>query len=326
MRVERVLWVVVCLVAAGSALAGSAEVPPGVGAASFARWGIDARPSAMGGAFVAVAEGSPAAYYNPAGLGRRPTLAAGGMYTTPYGFDFGVSLQYANLTGTFGIQTGSELPESPGWAITWVGLAIEDITLYDDDGIPSVVNAYSSLFLGSAGVALPGAAGVWVGASAKVYTDSLLEGRSFGMGVDLATLAQFPLGDVDVSVALCSRDVGRTKVRWSGTAGEPDNFVPWVNKFGLAAELDGGFLLVAGDFDWAVDRGAEEQVVHVGVEVRPVEWIALRGGWRGDLDGAKSSFSAGVGLTVLGGLLLDYAYVPGSVFGAGHVLSINYEF
>lgn len=314
---------VAVLVMGGLVCAG--QVPPGVGAAAFARWGIDARPVGMGGAFVAVAEGSPTTYYNPAGLGRQTSLEVGAMYTAPYGIDFGVSLQYVNVIGSFAVQTASRIAP-PGWGATWVGLTIDDITLYDDEGLPTVVSSYSSLFLGSAGIALPGADRVWVGVSLKAYTDSLLEGRSLGIGADLAVLAEFVVGGGVVRIGANAMDVGRTRVHWSGTTGEPDNYVPWVNKMGFAVELNHGAVLVAGDFDWAMSRGLEEQILHVGAEVRPVEWLALRGGWHGDLAGAKSIFSAGIGFDLLDGLAIDYAFVPGSIFGSGHVLSLSYRF
>ncbi|MDD5264750.1 MAG: hypothetical protein PHU43_07915, partial [Candidatus Bipolaricaulis sp.] len=163
-------WRGFAVVVVGVAFAGmacAAEVPSGVGAAAFARWGMDARPSAMGGAFVAIAEGSPTTYYNPAGLGMNVLRQVGGMYTAPYGADFGVSLQYANIVGSLALQSPSRtaLRGSVGLGFTWVGQTIDGITLYDDEGMPSVVSAYSSLFLGSVGIALPGAEGIWIGAS-----------------------------------------------------------------------------------------------------------------------------------------------------------------
>jgi len=317
------LLVVVGLLTSLSVLA---DVPDGVGAASYARQPLTARPSAMGGAFVSIAEGLAAAYYNPAGLGRDTPYELGGMYSLPYGEAFDTSLQFIGINGNLNLQTSSANLSGMGWNVGWLGLSIRNIWLWDDEGEPTIGSSTSSLYTASVGMAIPGVDGLSAGGSIKIYRDSLLEGRSFGIGADLAVLLDFAIGDVPISVGFNAKDIGETRVHWYGTAGEPDNFVPWVNKMGLSTRLFEDYLLVAAELDWAVGRPAEEQRAGIGFEVTPVPQLAIRGGWLGGLDGSGGAYTAGVGIYLAETFRLDYAYRTRRILGAGHMLSVSYTF
>ena len=301
------------------------DTPPGIGAASFARRGIDARPMAMGGSFVAIAEGSSTCYYNPAGLGQETRLTIGGMYTQPFGEGFGLTFQYLNAIGSWELQTSSAVARI-GLGITWLGLTISDIPTWEEEGPGGTFTASSSLYLISTGIPVPGMSDWSIGASIKIYRDKILEGSSLGAGFDLGILGSFSLGEVPVHIGLNSMDVGQTKVYWHGTSGEPVNYVPWVNKVGFSAGFLDGIVLIASDLDWAVGRPMREQITHVGLEVRPLEALSLRVGWNGDLEGAGSSFSAGIGLSLFDSFNFNYAYTTAKVFGASHLLSAHFSF
>ncbi|MGB2983435.1 MAG: hypothetical protein WBC63_06175 [Candidatus Bipolaricaulia bacterium] len=300
----------------------SQEVPAGFGAGSFARIGVDARPLAMGGTGVAIATGHPIPYYNPARLVGAAPFTTGGMYSEPYGQDLGVSFQSLSAIGGFGVQTDSSA--GIGAAITWIQMKIDDIPVWDEDdpGQVTLFTATSSLYLASGAVwALPDVA---VGVTAKVYRERILEGRGNGIGFDVGLLASFDLEGIPVTAGVNAMDVGSTNVRWHGTIGEPDNFVPWVNKIGVSVSLFDEMVLVAGDFDWAVGRPGREQKIHVGVEANPIGPLYVRAGWSGDLEGSDSKLSAGLGVEFFDSFRLDYAYVPPrTIFGTGHFLSIH---
>ena len=302
-----------------------ASTPPGMGAASFARRGIDARPIAMGGAFVAVAEGGSTCYYNAAGLGRETRLSAGGMYTEPFGEGFGTTFQYLNAVGSFRLQTSSAVARI-GLGITWLGLTISDIPTWEEGGPGNTFTAISSMYLLSAGIPFPNANDWSIGASVKVYRDKILEGKSLGVGFDLGILGSFSLGEIPFQVGLNSMDVGRTKVYWHETTGEPINYVPWINKVGLSACFLDNLVLVASDLDWAIGRPMREQILHFGLELRPLQAVSVRVGWNGDLEGTGSSFTAGVGLYLFESLRVDYAYATAKVFGASHLVSVHFAF
>jgi len=300
----------------------SQDVPAGFGAASFARIGVDARPLAMGGAGVAINTGMPIPYYNPARLAAAGPLAAGGMYSEPYGQDLGVSFQSLSALGRFEMQTGSST--GIGVALTWIQMKIDDIPVWDEDspGEVSLFTATSSLLLGSAALSM--GSDVAVGVTVKAYRERILEGQGSGIGFDIGALAAFEVVGIPLSLGVNAMDLGSTNVRWQGTTGEPDNFVPWVNKVGLSAGLFEGIALLAVDFDWAVGRPAREQKIHLGIEINPIGPLFLRAGWSGDLEGSDSKLSAGLGVEFFDSFRLDYAYVPPrAVFGTGHFISLH---
>ena len=64
---------------------------------AFPEIGIGARPLAMGGAFVALAEGNEAIYWNPAGLSKNQNRQLAAMQTSL----FGMAIPYQWLAASF---------------------------------------------------------------------------------------------------------------------------------------------------------------------------------------------------------------------------------
>lgn len=311
------------LVVAMSLVALATDVPSGIGSVAFARLGVDARVLGMGGAFVGVADGAPIALYNPAALALARDVDVTTMYATPYGFSLGISYQHVSAVLPLQVQTESVL--GIGAAVTWMSLQVSDIIIWDeeDPGNSSSFTATDSIYIASAGFELTG--GLCVGAAAKLYKERILDGRADGIGFDLGAIGSLELAGLPVSLGLNSMDVGRTLVKWSGTAGNPDNYVPWVNKVGAAVLVDDLGLLAAADFDWAVGRPASEQVFRAGVEWKPVPAIALRSGWKSFLDG-RSTASLGLGVELFRRVSFDYAYVLGGDIAGAHFASIHVRF
>jgi len=275
----------------------------------------------MGGAYVAVAEGGSAAYYNPAGLSALTRLNVGGMYSEPYGEEFGITFQYLSATGPLGTQT----PSLAGVGITWLGTMVADIPIWEEEGPAGTFNATSSLYLASAATLIPVLTNWSVGVSAKYYTARMLEGRAEGLGWDVGALGAFIIAEIPVKFGLNAMDVGRTNVRWRTMSGVTDNYVSWVNKVGFSASLFDGIALVACDFDWAVGRPLQEQKLYLGVEVRAVDELFLRGGWSSELEGT-GTVTVGVGVRAFDTFSMDYAYLPKRVFGETHLISVLFAF
>lgn len=315
-----VLFVVGGLIV-GSFLAVFAQTPPGVGIGPYMRRGVDARASAMGGAFVAMAEGGSAGYYNPAGLTGITDLCLGGMYSEPYGHDFGVSFQYVSALGPLTTQTDSVVRDI-GVGVTWLNVKIDGIPIWSEYGSEGTFAATSSLYIVSAGIPFPGNDKVSVGGSLKYYHASILEGRSDGLGFDLSMLLDLCLADIPFTIGINAVDIGGTSVYWTDTSGEPVNYVPWINRIGVVARLIDGKALLAADFDWAVGRPKEEQKFHTGIEIKPIDAISLRAGWSTNLT-EEGRPSVGIGVRLLDRLTVDYAYLPGAIFGATHLVSLN---
>jgi hypothetical protein len=318
---------------------GTCQVPPGLGAGAFATLGIHARPLGMGGAFAAMTSSQPIPYYNPAGLQWAERITAVGMYAEPFGQGLGISLQNFSVVARLGASTEDPVAEDlapevesdgqqPGWGVglTWVGIRIDEIMLWDEDDPLSVesVSAGSNLLLASASMEIMSD---WaVGGSIKLYHSHILQGRAIGVGLDLGLLGVVEIGGVPLTVGLNAMDVGRTRVRWRNTEGNPVNYVPWVNKFGVSAGLWEDKLTLLGDFDWAMGRPAREQKIHLGIELRPLTILAVRGGWKGDLEGQTGhALSGGLSLELLGRISLSYAYVTGAI-GGTHFASVDISF
>jgi len=299
-----------------------AQTPPGIGVGPYIRQGVDARASGMGGAFVAVVKGSAVAYYNPAGLAGISSLNLGGMYSEPYGKDFGVSFQYISAAGPLGIQSDSVV-SGLGVGLMWIGLTISDIPVWSEQGPGSTFNANSALYLASAGIPL---LDNWaVGVSLKYYHATILEGNSTGLGFDVGILGTLSLADVPIKVGINATDIGGTTIHWSGTKGGANDHIPWINKMGLSAALLDGKVVIAGDIDWAVERPQKEQKIHLGGEIWPINELALRVGWSGNLVG-EGRISAGVGVYLLDSFSIDYAYLSARTFGVTHILSMGISF
>jgi hypothetical protein len=315
---------IVCLVIIGIIVVPSLsdDVPPGVGAASFARIGADACPMAMGGAYVAVNEGNPIAYYNPAQLAKPSTLGLGSMYSQIGGADLGVTFHTLDAHGYLGTQTPSFA--GVGVGATWLRMEIADIPLWNEDSPDRIeyFTSTSSVFLFSGAIKVVH----WLatGASVKIYQERILEGIGDGIGLDVGLLGSFTIQNIPVTVGLNSIDLGKTIIKWHNTTGEPVNYVPWVNKIGLATRpLDK--VLILGDFDWAVGRPLQEQTIHLGFEVSPLPIIALRGGWNTKI-GRTGNFSVGMGIQLFNFIDIDYAYLPEGNLGITHVVSANLSF
>lgn len=315
------LLVALLLVVGATALA---QVPAGVGSAAFARLGVDARALAMGGAYVAVPAEQPIPFYNPASLATARDVDIAALYAQPFGAGSGVSYQHIGAVMPLQVQTDSV--KGLGVGVSWMGVQISGIYIWDEDDPASGTEftAASSIYMASVGYELID--GFSVGATAKLYQERILKGRGEGVGVDVGFLARATLGGIPVAIGLNSMDVGRTLVKWSGTAGEPDNYVAWVNKVGVSAVFAEINAQVATDFDWAVGRPGREQIFRVGVEWSPVKLLALRGGWRTDLEGQGSAVSGGVGLRLFNAMEFDYAYTGGIGLNATHFVSMHIWF
>ena len=323
---RRVAYAVVlcCLVCHAVGLgSGAGSAPPGIGAGLFAQRGLDAYAMSLGEALVAVARGSATSYYNSAGLSSVEDLQVGGLYCAPYGREFGVSHQYFSMSGPLGVQTASR--NGIGVGITWIGSTIGDIALWDDQGSAGVAEASSSIWMASVGTAIPALGDLCVGASLKYHTARLLEGRAVGVGFDLSLLKSFEFSDgTRIAVGLNSMDVGQTHIRWESVSGTTDNVIPWTHKFGVAVEALDQRLLLACGVDLEAGGSLSELALHFGVEIRVVDALALRAGWTGK-PGSGGNFAAGVGVHV-DHLAIDYAYVPGKVFGDTHIFSATITF
>jgi hypothetical protein len=306
-----------CLVFSVACL-GEGDSPSGIGEGLFAQHGLDARAAALGGAMVAVARGSAMGYYNPAGLSSLDSLQVAGLYCTPYGQGFDMVYQYASLLGPLGAQTESR--KGIGVEITWAYSTIGDIQLWDEEGYAGTAEASGSVWMGSLGACLPSLDRLCIGGSVKYYAARLLEGRGTGMGFDIGLLKSFELDDdTRITVGVNCMDIAGSHIRWESVSGSTDNIMAWTNRAGFAVEAFDRRVLVTCDVELEVSRSLSDLDLHLGAEVRVAHGLAFRAGWAGSSRSGGNP-AAGIGLVVKR-FAIDYAYVPGRVFGDTHILS-----
>lgn len=282
---------------------GSVQAQEGVGAGATFKFGVDARALAMGGAFVAVANGYSAPYWNPAGLAMAMGTHIGGMNTNKFGL--GINFNYVGAALELaGFRLGG----------AFLGSTISGIEMFGPNGEPAgMVDDNELLFMGSTALALPfGEMPFVLGASAKYYTHSLADESGTGFGGDVGLL--FSLGSIVLGAAVT--DVGGTSITW--TTGAVDK-VDMGIRIGTALNLDAPVpWTIAGQFN------VEAESIHVGAEFRLTPQIALRVGAQRPKD-ADFSFTAGAGLS-LGAFSVDAAFVQNAVLGNSLVVSGEFVF
>lgn len=299
-------WVTAVLVGALAAGAGAQGVPPGVDAGSFSRIGVGGRALALGGAYVAIAEGPTAGYWNPAGLAQLEALSLEAMYTNWLGAD----IHYQHLGGA-GQPPFLSLGGTPiALALNWLSVSIPDIP-WEEEGVYGTFTAWSHLVLLSAGWSLPWVPEVSVGLTGKVYHDRILEGRSWGLGVDLGLLWRGEIAGLPLQLGISTTDVGTTRVQWYGTPGEPATYAPWLVRAGAALRLGDDLVTLAASVERGVDRPRFERL-RAGAELL-LDWLRVGIGWNQPLyddPGYPASWTLGLEIGIAPWATLEYAFIP----------------
>lgn len=282
---------------------GSVQAQEGVGAGATFKFGVDARALAMGGAFVAVANGYSAPYWNPAGLAMAVGTHIGGMNTNKFGL--GINFNYIGAALELaGFRVGG----------AFLGSTISGIETFGPGGEPTgTVDDNELLFLGSTAFALPvGEMPLVIGANAKYYSHALAGESGTGFGGDVGLL--LAMGNMMVGATVS--DIGGTNITWSTSAVDK---VDMGIRAGAALNLDSPVpWTVSAQFD------ADSQMIHLGAEFRLTQQIALRVGAQRPMDG-DFSFTAGAGLS-LGSFSVDAAFVQNQLLGNSLVVSGEFVF
>jgi hypothetical protein len=317
----------VCMLFAANAHAqslGSQRV--GTSAGSFLKIAIGARGTAMGGAFVAVADDPTAVAWNPAGLAyaRRPSVTGNSTrWPTDVNYDHVVGVRpLGEGTGALAVHIGSLRAD------------ILETTEYDPLGTGRTLT-YSDWF-----------AGVAYG---RLFTDRLaigLGGRVFhedlghSVGGPSATDVSFDVGSIyaigwrNVRLGMSITNFGPplspsgTFVAPGGVQSDYGSYsLPTIFKFGVADDLLATHdLRLTGDFELNHPADAVESF-HLGGELLLRNLLALRGGY--DFTSDLPGLALGAGFRGSTGpvyTLLDYAYRDGGDLGPVHVLSLGVNF
>ena len=267
------------------------------GSGAFLRIGVGARALGMGGAFVAIADGPTASYWNPAGLAQLGAPQLSSMYTD----QFGLGIKY----GFVGYAHPISLDKA--WAASLIHLSAGKIpiTKLDINGRPIIVKYISdsadALFLSYAQTFLSFPLGVTL----KGIHQSLGSVSGWGIGFNLGSKFELFNGLYLGAVIKMGGLV------WS--TGEKENF-PVTVTFG-AAYYPFSSLVVSLDAELQSNHRLR---LHVGGEYNPIPQVALRAGFNG------GSPTAGVGIEVQQ-FQIDYALMLHKL-GISHRISFGMEF
>jgi hypothetical protein len=301
-------------------------------AAEFLKVGVGARAMGMGGSFVSLSNDASATYWNPAGLVQIGSTEALLMHASQFG---GV---VNHNSGIVSIPIGSSDKKNAAVAVTFIRLAVDDITVTkgaqigtDPSGNPILnpdlfvtKSAYDLALLLSYASAV-GNRWSW-GLNLKLIRQSLVgEGASFGIGADLGVLYHagpkwaFGARLADITTTQITWDTGRHEVvapTVTVGAHTTQNLAALHGTLTLGVDASFAFQDYPGD---QFNSSSFSGNFLPGMEYWLMKTFALRLGADGD------NFTAGAGLRYkqVGG---DYAYLTHDELDGTHRVSLLVRF
>jgi hypothetical protein len=291
-----------------SSLASATNKNAGTSGAQFLKIGAGARPTAMGEAFVGVADDVNAVSYNPAGLGFLDKTEFSAMHTQYFqglDYDFGAYAQPLKH-GTLALSAAT--------------LKTDDITrrALDETNTGSFKNQDASYALAYAhrlGATLS------AGVTARLIREEIDSASAQAWSADVGVLKKFSRRPVSVGFAV--RNLGQP----IGFNDESDP-LPLAFDAGMGIDLLRNRLKIAADLRHVRDTGVQ---AGIGSEWRET----LRGNFRyaaragydtadADVEGASGlSLGAGIGYKLFD---LDFAWVPFGILGNTFRYSAHLKF
>ena len=268
----------------------------------FLRMGVGARPLALGSAYVGLAEGPAATYWNPSGLALLSNFQFEFMNTNlPFDrtFNFFSSVIPVRRIFTLGVS--------------WIGLRVNNIEgrTSNTDEPDFTFNSMQNVVFLSLGKSL--APFLSIGGNVKFIKSDIENQSATGLGFDAGVLIH-PIEQI--RLGLMVQDLG-TDYRWSGgfTEGVPPTY-----RAGAAFKIYDSVLLV-GDVS---KTGSLSPTLHVGGEVRPAYFLPIRVGY------SDKQIAGGAGFLLplsQHSLELNYSYANDRIFNdAVHRVSVVFAF
>ena len=293
-----------------------AETEDGGQPGPFLKMGFGARPLAMGGAFVAVADDGTGGFYNPAGLTQLTKRTFGAFYRK---MTLDRRLTYVTYS--------QPILEEAALSLAWVNAGVADVMGRDADGNPTEeISNYQNaveLFLGRKIIEQ-----LSVGVGVGYIQYNLANINSYGVRFGFSGLGR-PIPQLRLGLA-----VENLAMKYSWTSGEywksidPEILGSSVEEeFPINVKLGASYLLLNDRIllSSEIEKDEKQEArLHLGAEGWALKNLAGRIGCD------QGSFTFGLGLrqevrsTILG---LDYAFV-GSRVGddADHLISLQLEF
>lgn len=307
------MLIFLCLILCGAALAETAPDP--------IRIAVGARQLGMGKAFAGLADDVSSVFLNPAGIANATSwqvtsmsgqlfeefnyLSLSGLYPTEYG-NFAVAYVGSSIAGALPtrIEAGSEA---------------DPVIVVDTSR--DTMSYSNNLVLLSYGRKI---GRVNLGANLKLFSVNLCGGSARGneldIGIQAKPLSWLSLG-ANIQNALPAGLGGKLYYEGSGWSEE----YPAVLKIGAAIDLHRVKLLA--DLDREIERANLPALMHLGVEWKPIELLAIRAGIDQDMvgTGTVNNLTAGAGI-YYGNFRFDYAYhqFAGAPGMDNHFFSLSY--
>jgi hypothetical protein len=310
------LGVLFLVVWAGSLLA----LGGGTTSSDFLKIGVGARPTGMGGAFAAAADDVNAPFWNPAGLAlvQKGELSLMHMvYVADISYDtFSFVLPSSRLDG-WGLSAGYLW--QPPFDSTKNSFGISQGTPGTASDL-AVAASYARNF-GNFRTTDFKISNISAGATFRYISRQLQSYQSNSFNLDLGGVVEVIEG---LRLAVVVQNMGSTTTFISSADPSAAN-----TKLGFAWNLklgDANRVMFTFDLGHPIDLSNTDfnrWHQNYGLEYWLMDTLALRGGFQAGYD--LGGLSGGAGFH-WGGLGLDYAFVPYSVVGDTHRVSLNYAF
>ncbi|MFH1386979.1 MAG: PorV/PorQ family protein [bacterium] len=268
--------------------------------------GVGARPLGMGKAYVAVAEDGDAVFTNPAGIARAVNPKLTSMYTSLMG-----DVSYLVVGGVYPMGNRSAVGAG------LINSRVSDITLTDSTGLPLGSGSWgNTVLILSYGTYLNEYftldRDIPIGASLKYFSvggEGTGVSDASGSGFDLDLGVLYPVNNyltlganaqniLPSSIAKITKSTGSDGIPATIKVGAK---VAILGKEGEALVASGNRKLYGNiDYDY---NGSRPGVAHYGLELWPVNNLALRAGFD------DKDLTAGIGFRVAG-VEFNYAYHP----------------
>ncbi len=290
--------------------------------------GIGARAVAMGGAYVAIADGPTAYWWNPAGVAQ---VRVNGLEAAWRTMSFDRQTGYVAFVHPFG-------KEDAAMSLGWIYSGVSNVYEMGTDGqqgaqLSNATNAATFTF------ARKFTPEFSLGVTLRYVQQNIANINAYTVGFDFGTHIRFirdwelgsfkiPMSKVRLGAAL--QCVGQ-KYPWTtgkywvnnGQSGSAVNEkFPIIGRFGIATSWLNEKLLVA--FDGEINQKQSSRI-HVGAEGKPLKFVSLRAG----VDNKNLTLGAGLEpkLRPKLTLALDYAYtIQPDKIDAEHLFSLGIRF
>lgn len=291
----------------------------GISTAQFLKIGVGGRASAMGDAFVAIANDASALYWNPAGLSLFPDnqlMVSHNEWVVDIKHDFIGAVYHMDGTNTFGVSLTSlrtnDMPVTTEFAPFGTG----EYFSYSD---MAIAVSYSRKMTDQFSF----------GGTVKYVEETLDKLKMRAIMIDLGTFYYTGLGSSRFAVAVTNfgnqmAPDGEVVLWGDRKVSEWQSFSPpTMFRIGFAFEpyqTDEHMVTTSVQLNHPNDNSEN---VSVGAEYKWKSLLFLRGGYKFNVDEQNYTFGAGVNVPLnIANFTLDYAYSNFTKLGSAHRFSI----